>query len=102
MSSIADIRKDYQLKSLSEHDVSPDPVKQFRLWWDEAIASKIEEVNAMTVATASADGTPYARILLLKGFSEKGFAFFTNYNSAKGKAACREPAFISFVFLEGN
>jgi len=71
MSSIADIRKDYQLKSLSEHDVSPDPVKQFRLWWDEAIASKIEEVNAMTVATASADGTPYARILLLKGFSEK-------------------------------
>jgi pyridoxamine 5'-phosphate oxidase len=98
MSSIAAIRKDYQLKSLSENDVFPDPIRQFQQWWDEAVDSKIEEVNAMTVATASANGIPSARILLLKGFSERGFVFFTNYNSAKGKELAENPR-VSLVFF---
>ena len=98
MSSIAAIRKDYQLKSLSEQDVLADPVRQFHQWWDEAVDSKIDEVNAMTLATASADGTPSARILLLKGFSERGFVFFTNYNSAKGKQLAENPR-VSLVFF---
>jgi pyridoxamine 5'-phosphate oxidase len=82
---IADIRKEYRLKSLSETDIATDPFAQFSVWWKEAIESKIDEVNAMTLATASADGLPSARIVLLKGFSTSGFSFFTNYRSYKGK-----------------
>ena len=67
MDNIASIRKNYALKTLSEHDVFPDPIRQFQQWWDEAIHSDIEEVNAMTLATAFADGAPSARIVLLKG-----------------------------------
>ncbi|MCW3082068.1 pyridoxamine 5'-phosphate oxidase [Segetibacter sp.] len=83
--SIADIRKDYKLRSLSEEDVSSDPIEQFTNWWSEAVNSKIDEVNAMTLATATPDGIPSARIVLLKGLSKDGFLFFTNYNSQKGK-----------------
>jgi pyridoxamine 5'-phosphate oxidase len=84
MENIADIRKDYQLQSLSEADVATSPVLQFGKWWDDAVKSKIEEVNAMTLATVDADGIPSARIVLLKGYAENGFVFFTNYNSNKG------------------
>jgi pyridoxamine 5'-phosphate oxidase len=84
-SSIADIRKDYRLHSLSETDVDANPFRQFDTWWQEAINSEIDEVNAMTLATASADGIPSARIVLLKSYDEKGFVFFTNYNSYKGR-----------------
>ena len=83
--SIADIRKDYKLRSLLEDDVLSDPIEQFTSWWSEAINSKIEEVNAMTLATASTDGVPSARIVLLKGLTKEGFIFFTNYKSDKGK-----------------
>lgn len=83
--SISDIRTDYKLRSLNEADVSPDPIAQFTSWWDEAVNSKIEEVNAMTLATVTSEGRPSARIVLLKGFDEKGFVFFTNYQSKKGK-----------------
>ena len=89
--SIADIRRDYTLKILSEQEVNADPIKQFGLWWDEAVHSKLDEVNAMTVATASLDGLPSARIVLLKGFTEKGFVFFTNYESYKGKQLAENP-----------
>ncbi|HSB94767.1 MAG TPA: pyridoxamine 5'-phosphate oxidase [Flavitalea sp.] len=82
--TIADIRKDYKLASLSEEEVAPDPITQFGHWWHEAVNSQIDEVNAMTLATASCDGLPSARIVLLKDFSEKGFVFFTNYQSYKG------------------
>ena len=82
--SISDIRKDYRLQSLSENDVAHDPMQQFTAWWNDVLASEISEPNAMTLATASADGLPSARIVLLKGFDEKGFVFFTNYNSFKG------------------
>ena len=82
---IAALRKDYRLKTLNEEDVAPTAIQQFRRWWEEAVASQIDEVNAMTLATATPDGVPSARIVLLKGFDDEGFTFFTNYNSAKGK-----------------
>ncbi len=84
MKSVADIRKDYSLQSLREEDVAKDPIEQFGKWWDEAIASEIDEVNAMTLATTTLEGFPSARIVLLKGFSNEGFTFFTNYQSNKG------------------
>jgi pyridoxamine 5'-phosphate oxidase len=90
-SSIADIRKDYSQKALLETEVKPDPIQQFGQWWQEAIESGIDEVNAMTLATASADGLPSARIVLLKAYSEKGFVFFTNYDSFKGKQLAENP-----------
>ncbi len=88
---IAGIRKIYSQKTLSEGSIEPDAIRQFDKWWQEAMASDIDEVNAMTLATASADGIPSARIVLLKGFSEKGFIFFTNYDSYKGKQLLENP-----------
>lgn len=82
---IANIRKDYKLKSLMEQDVQANPFDQFKLWWEEAIHSNIDEVNAMTLATSNSKGKPSARIVLLKDFTEQGFTFFTNYESKKGK-----------------
>jgi len=82
--TIAEIRKDYSSKSLLEGDVAADPIKQFETWWNEALNAKIDEANDMTLATASSDGFPSARIVLLKGFNESGFMFFTNYKSFKG------------------
>lgn len=84
-SSIAAIRKDYKLQTLTEADVAPDAFAQFTKWWQEAVQSDIDEVNAMTLATATPDGQPDARIVLLKGYDERGFVFFTNYNSSKGQ-----------------
>jgi len=83
--SIADIRKDYMLKSFDEYDAAANPFDQFTKWWDEAMAAEIDEVNAMTLATASIDAKPTARIVLLKGYTKEGFIFFTNYKSAKGQ-----------------
>jgi pyridoxamine 5'-phosphate oxidase len=82
--TIADLRKEYSTQSLMESDLAADPVVQFSVWWQQAINSVIDEVNAMTLATASCDGLPSARIVLLKGFNEKGFVFFSNYKSYKG------------------
>ncbi|MCS3797885.1 pyridoxamine 5'-phosphate oxidase [Niastella sp. OAS944] len=90
-STIADIRKDYKLRSLLEKDVDASAIGQFDKWWQEAIHSEIDEVNAMTLATASADGIPAARIVLLKGFDERGFVFFTNYDSFKGLQLAENP-----------
>lgn len=89
--AVADIRKDYMLQSLLESDVANNPFAQFSRWWDEAINSKITEVNAMTLATATNDGIPSARIVLLKGFSQSGFIFFTNYESEKGEQLRENP-----------
>ncbi len=82
--SIADIRTEYKQQSLLEKDIEKNPFLQFKKWWDEAMHAGIDEVNAMTLATASSTGLPAARIVLLKGFDEKGFVFFTNYESFKG------------------
>lgn len=89
--SIADLRVDYKRHSLSEQDVAQHPIRQFDRWWQEAVKSDIYEVNAMTLATASADGLPAARIVLLKDYSEAGFVFFTNYNSFKGQQLEENP-----------
>jgi pyridoxamine 5'-phosphate oxidase len=84
MQSIADIRKDYRLQSLSEQDAALGAMAQFAKWWNDVLTSEITEPNAMTLATASSDGLPSARIVLLKGYDERGFTFYTNYNSFKG------------------
>lgn len=99
--TIADIRKDYKQHSLQEKDVAADPITQFGTWWQEATRSEIDEVNAMTLATASADGIPSARIVLLKGYDENGFVFFTNYQSYKGKQIEENPrACVVFFWKE--
>lgn len=98
---IADIRKDYKLASLEEVDVASNPIDQFTRWWNEAVASQIDEVNAMTLATANAAGIPAARIVLLKGYNPSGFIFFTNYESDKGKNLAQNPnAAIVFFWKE--
>ena len=89
--SIAEIRKDYLKSSLSESDVALEPYTQFSKWWEEAINAHIDEVNAMTLATSTVNGIPSARIVLLKGFDQNGFVFFTNYTSRKGKEIEENP-----------
>ncbi len=89
--TIADIRKDYSSRHLMEKDADKDPIVQFRKWWQEAIQSQIDEVNAMTLATASSDGFPSARIVLLKDLTDEGFTFYTNYKSFKGKQLEENP-----------
>lgn len=96
--AIADIRRDYKLQSLNEADVATNPIEQFTTWWNEAIASNIDEVNAMTLATATTDGKPSSRIVLLKGYTEAGFTFFSNYNSHKGQQIANNP-FVALVFF---
>lgn len=98
MESIADIRKEYKMHRLVVEEVSAEAMHQFGRWWEEAVKSDIEEVNAMTLATASADGLPSARIVLLKGFSEAGFQFFTNYESFKGRQLEENPRACLVVF----
>ena len=82
---IAAIRTDYARAALDEEHSDADAVRQFTRWWDEAMASQVREANAMTLATADADGRPAARTVLLKGYDERGFVFFTNYLSRKGR-----------------
>ena len=91
MTSIADIRKDYKLQTLNEIDIENNAIKQFGKWWDDAVNSQIDEVNAMTIATATNEGKPSARIVLLKGFDKRGFVFFSNYDSHKGKELISNP-----------
>jgi pyridoxamine 5'-phosphate oxidase len=98
MNTIADIRKEYKLQTLLETDVAANPIEQFDKWWDEAVKSEITEVNAMTLATATTVGIPSARIVLLKGYDENGFVFFTNYQSHKGKAM-EQNANVCLVFF---
>lgn len=95
---IANIRRDYKLQSLQEKDVADQPIAQFDRWWKDAMESELDEVNAMTLATADATGAPSARIVLLKGYDERGFVFFTNYNSKKGQDIAANPR-VSLVFF---
>ena len=95
--TIADLRTEYSSQTLLENDVETSPIRQFQKWWDQVIASEITEPNAMTLATASPDGLPSARIVLLKGFDEKGFVFYTNYESFKAMQLAENPK-ASLVF----
>jgi len=81
--SIADLRRDYRARALSESDAHHDPIVQFRQWLDDAVRAELLDATAMTLATASADGVPAARVVLLKEVDAAGFVFFTNYDSAK-------------------
>ena len=91
MTQIADLRKEYILHSLNKEDVSENAMEQFQRWWDDALNSEIIEPNAMTLATASSDGLPAARIVLLKGLHSDGFQFYTNYESFKGRQLQENP-----------
>jgi len=82
---LADIRKDYRLKVMDENQISRDPLKQFENWLSEAIEAKVNEPTAMVLATATPDGVPSSRVVLLKALSDDGFGFFTNYSSRKGE-----------------
>ena len=83
--TLADLRKDYSLAGLTEKELARDPFRQFEKWFQEAEAAKIPEPNAMVLATATRDGRPSARIVLLKGLDGRGFVFFSNYESRKGR-----------------
>ncbi len=85
------LRKNYSKKKLLEQKAPGDPFKLFSKWWKQALLAEIDEVNAMTLATASPDGVPSARIVLLKDFNKNGFSFFTNYNSFKGRQLAENP-----------
>ena len=88
---ISQLRRDYKREALDEAHADADPIRQFSRWWDEALASQLPEPNAMTLATASADGRPSVRVVLLKGFDAAGFVFFTNYDSRKGRELAANP-----------
>jgi pyridoxamine 5'-phosphate oxidase len=98
---LAQLRKDYELKTLDESHVDRDPLKQFGVWMVEAIHAKVPEPTAMTLATADAKGRPSARIVLLKGVDPRGFVFFTNYASRKGREIAANPqAALCFMWKE--
>ena len=86
MTQLASLRKNYMRGALSEEEVQPDPIAQFNYWFEQALNAQLYEPNAMTLATADAQASPSARIVLLKGVDNRGLVFFTNYNSLKGRA----------------
>jgi pyridoxamine 5'-phosphate oxidase len=101
MPSIADLRQEYSQNILDESRVDPDPIRQFQTWLDQAVASELPEPLAMTLATAAPDGRPSARMVLLRGLDERGFAFFTNYDSRKGQELEANPwAALVFYWAE--
>ncbi|MFT0173115.1 pyridoxamine 5'-phosphate oxidase [Paraburkholderia mimosarum] len=101
MTTLADLRKNYSLGSLDVADVDPDPIRQFQTWFAQALDAKLPEPNAMTVATVDEAGRPAARILLIKGVDERGFVFFTNYESRKGRELAANPhAALLFYWIE--
>jgi len=83
--NIESLRKEYKRSELRDDTVDPDPIKQFRNWFEEALRADIDEANAITLATADGQGRPSARIVLLKSFDKKGFTFFTNYEGRKSR-----------------
>lgn len=89
--SVADLRKNYTRAGIDQSDVDPNPFVQFRHWFDQAVDAQLPEPNAMTLATATPDGHPSARMVLLKGYDERGFVFYTNYTSLKGQQLAANP-----------
>ncbi len=95
--NLADRRKDYTRGVMEIDDLARDPIEQFRLWFDVAVAAEVPEPEAMTLATADPVGRPSARMVLLRGFDASGFTFFTNYESRKGRELTENP-FAALVF----
>ncbi len=92
------LRHDFAKQTLDKKDVDANPILQFQKWFKEAVDAKVNEPNAMTVATASSEGRPSARILLLRNFDENGFVFYTNYTSRKGGEILKNP-YASLLFF---
>jgi pyridoxamine 5'-phosphate oxidase len=98
---IASLRREYSRESLDEADVDRDPIAQFGQWFDEALKSELREPTAMAVSTVGADGRPSSRMVLLKGCDARGFVFFTNYASRKGRELAANPhASLLFFWAE--
>ncbi len=88
---LADLRREYLSAGLNEADAGPDPLRLFQVWFQQALTAEVPEPNAMTLATATPDGVPSARVVLLKGLDESGFVFYTNYESQKGRELAANP-----------
>lgn len=98
---VANFRNEYISRGISEKDVDNNPIIQFEKWFEEAVKNKVNEPNAMHLATVNKEGKPSGRVMLLKGFDERGFTFFTNYESRKGKELTENSfAAITFLWLE--
>jgi pyridoxamine 5'-phosphate oxidase len=89
--TIPSLRKEYRMAALDRAGLDPDPVVQFGRWFDQAVGAGLPEPNAMTLATASAGGRPSARVVLLKGYDDRGFVFYSNYDSRKGEELTANP-----------
>ncbi|WP_175772066.1 pyridoxamine 5'-phosphate oxidase [Paraburkholderia phenazinium] len=101
MTSLAELRKNYSLGSLDVADADPNPFRQFETWFAQAVEAKLPEPNTMTLATVDSRGRPSARIVLIKGVDERGFVFFTNYESRKGRELTNNPhASLLFYWIE--
>ena len=101
MDEIARLRSEYKKGALDEDHADADPIHQFTRWWEEVTQAQLPEPNAMTLATADRNGAPSARVVLLKGYDEHGFVFFTNYLSGKGRELAENPrAALLFFWVE--
>ena len=101
MDHVTRLRKEYTRSGLKESDVASDPIEQFRSWFDEVLAADLHEPNAMTLATATPEGRPSARVVLLKGFDERGFVFYTSYVGRKSEELETNPN-CALVFYWGE
>jgi pyridoxamine 5'-phosphate oxidase len=98
---IASLRKSYEKAELDETASAADPLQQFQRWFDEAVSAQLPEPNAMTLATVGAEGRPSTRIVLIKGFDARGFVWYTNYESRKGRELAAHPqAALQFHWVE--
>ena len=101
MNDIAHLRKSYERAELGEGASLPDPMKQFGLWFQQAVDGQLPEPNAMTLATVAEDGRPSTRVVLIKGFDERGIVWYTNYESRKGRDLAANPqAALQFHWVE--
>ena len=99
--SLQNLRQEYRSAVLTEQDIDQNPISQFKKWFQQALDAQLYEPNVMTLATATTDGVPSARIVLLKGFDEQGFIFYTNYESHKGRELQENPrAALVFFWAE--
>lgn len=98
MPNLADLRRDFTSHELLESNIAADPFEQFKLWFDDALASYVIDANAMTVATVGEDGRPSVRVVLLKGYDHDGFVFYTNYGSKKGTDLIGNPNTVFHFF----
>lgn len=99
---LSNLRREYRRAGLTEAAADPDPIRQFEIWLEEALLTERPEANAMTLATATPDGRPSARIVLLKSVDERGFTFFTNYGSRKARELDANPMAAAVFYWPGN